>query len=180
MAFDLSSLPVSGSALIGMALYAGASVLAGQEIGARMIERSGWHQNCAHAIQDHLTREERPRREMPPTDCNALIGRFHPELQMLCWEFGNPDLGGPAAEARRQAERARERLAEERRQRAWENAGSRCTCAANDYLQSKLLPLGLYAGTARFVSVPAVEDQHGTLVRALNGPVCAANREIGG
>lgn len=174
--FDLSTLPVSGSLIIGCALYAGASIVAGQVVGARTIDKSGWVELCELSIRDafngEIDRRKRDEALVPETDCDSLIGRWHPELNRLCRGLGNPDLGGPGARAAREAERL-ERQAEDRAlAQAATGAGSSCQCAAAVYRRESLIALAVYAGSARAYTPPRVANMTTALQDALEEPIC--------
>ncbi len=156
--FDLLTLPVSGSLIIGCALYAAASVIGGQVAGARTIEKSGWVEDCADWISEafhaEIAKKKRDDALVPETDCDSLIGVWHPELNRLCRELGNPDLGGPGARVAREAERL-ERAAEDRAlSQAADGAGSQCECAASVYRRQNMIALAFYAGSARGYTPP--------------------------
>lgn len=78
--FDLGQLPVSGSFILSCALYAGASIVAGQVIGARTVERSDWPMICETSIradvQAQIDARRREAQIVPETDCENLIGRW--------------------------------------------------------------------------------------------------------
>lgn len=175
--FDLSTLPVPGSLFIGGALYACASIIAGQVIGERTIQKSGWEVLCEHSIKDAFHAEsERKKREdalVPQTDCQSLVGRWHPDLSRLCSEVGNPDLGGPAMRGAREAERLERELEDRQMAQAASGAGSRCECAAAVYRRENMLALGLYAGSARTYTPPQVANMEAGLGEALAQPICA-------
>ena len=165
---DLGRLPVDGGFLLGVALYAGASLLGGQLVAGRMVELAGWRPACEARIQASIVARtpaaERPR----PTDCAAKLGWLHPDIARLCHQFGNPDLEGPAEQARKL------RRAAEARRLEWEaaGAGSRCECAGLVYAREAMIPFAIYAGSARLISLPEVEAMEGGLRAALDAPAC--------
>lgn len=169
---SLSKIPLSGGFLLALAAYILVSLLAGQEIGERMVDKSGWYGSCQSVIQRDIRDRAPISVPQAPTDCNSTFGWLHPDIGRLCNEFGNPDLRGPNGRALDEAERLRKEREAERRARAAEGAASRCECATNLYLQEEMVALGLYAGTARLVSRPAVRDQLGELTQRLYTPTC--------
>lgn len=178
MTLDTSSLPVSGNFLMSLLLYAGVSVMAGQGIAARMIDKSDWVALCETAIKDQartFTRAAPPPKKR--TDCDARFGRLHRDVQQLCWLFGNPDLELPAEKAERLWEE-RQRKTENARLRRMANAAtSTCGCAAAQYARDNLVPLAVHAGTLRFYTPAAVAHQAGALEEAKDAQPCA---RIGG
>ncbi|WP_143025706.1 hypothetical protein [Paracoccus isoporae] len=169
MPLDTSSLPISGGGLLALALYAGASLWAGQLVGQREIERSGWVEACDAGLRAELADQLASRSARPDARCSSVIGRWHPDLARLCQQVGNPDLAGAA---RRAEQHARE-LENRRLSRAAAGARGRCQCAKDVYLQERLIALGLYAGSARLVSLAPVSGMEGELRRNLSGPYCS-------
>ena len=72
--FDLSNLPISGGFVLGVALYAGASMLAGQLVPERTIQRSGWMSSCEAGLRAEIETRKPPKRIAPKTDCQSMIG----------------------------------------------------------------------------------------------------------
>lgn len=172
--FDLSSLPVSGNVLIAAVLYAGVSVYAGQEVATRSIDKSGWHYRCERSLRSDLARQMPKASALTPKrDCESRIGRFHPELSRLCWQYGNPDLSLPAERARQQAEAAANAARRAILADAVKDVGSRCSCASALWRREALIPLGIHAGTARMITLPGIRDREAGLARALETPLCA-------
>jgi hypothetical protein len=128
--FDFSQLPVSGSFILACGLYVGASLYGGQVVGSRTIEHSEWPKTCAAGVKADIDARKRPDRVLPKTDCHSVFGWLHPDIGRACAQYGNPDLGGPAAKATREAERRRREFEERRLARAASKADSRCGCAA--------------------------------------------------
>ena len=174
---DPSSFPVSGSAILGLVAYAGVSLLGGQLVATRQAEQLEWQPRCEAGLQAEIADRQRPRRALPQTDCSSVVGRWHPDLERLCRQYGNPDLGGPAAEAERELLRRKRAIEDRRLARAAAETGNRCACAARVYARDHLLSLGLYAGTARLISLPGVTGMESGLRQALGSPYCQAARE---
>lgn len=178
--FDLSTFPVSGGLLIGGALYAVASLGAGQVVGARTIAMSGWIEDCESEVAQFFENEIITRQEeealVPDTDCGSVVGKWHPTLSQLCWELGNPDLGnlgGVDAKVAREAEQRARDLERRQLEDAAKGAGSQCGCAAAVYRRENMIGLAVYAGTARLVTLPHVENMESGLQAALGEPICA-------
>lgn len=177
--FDLSSLPVSGSFLLSCALYAGASIVAGQVISARMIERAGWPATCETALKTGIAAQKRSAPVVPDTRCDTVFGWLHPDVDRLCTHFGNPDLAGPGAQAAREAERRMREARNRDLDRAAAGAGSQCACAASLYRRETMIGWGVHAGSARMISTPQVADMRTGLRQSLGSPACAALTEGG-
>lgn len=178
--FDLSSLPIPGTLIIGGVLYASASIMAGHLVGARTIARMDWVADCEARVQDYFKAEVDRRHQedslVPPTDCDSLIGRWHPDLKRLCQELGNPDasmLGGYDVQVARKAEEEARQLERRQLEAAAAGAGSQCECAAAVYAREHLIALALYAGSARMFTPPQVENMESGLHEALSTPLCA-------
>lgn len=171
--FDLSQLGLSGSFLVSCVLYAGASVVAGQVIVARVIEKSDWAQACEEGLQANIQAQKRPEPVVPDTHCDTVFGWLHPDVNRLCAQVGNPDLAGPGGRAAREAERQMREYENRRLERAAAAAGSTCACAATVYRRETLIGWGVYAGSARMISTPQVEGMRSGLQQALGAPACA-------
>lgn len=171
--FDLSQLPISGSFLVSCALYAGASLVAGQVIAARVIDKSDWAVFCEASLQAGIKAQQRPEPVVPDTRCDTLVGWLHPDVNRLCAQFGNPDLAGPGARVMRETERQIREAENRRLERAAAAAGSTCGCAAALYRREAMVGWGVYAGSARMISTPQVEGMRSGLQQALSAPACA-------
>lgn len=176
--FDFSQLPLSGSFVLSCALYTGVSIVAGQVIAARTIERSGWEEFCETTVRGDLRAQIQPEPVVPNTRCDALIGWVHGDVNRLCNQFGNPDLAGPGARAAREAERLIREQKNARLRRAAEGAGSLCACAGRVYARETIMGWGLYAGSARLISTPRVAGMNIGLNEALSSPFCAGMSEV--
>lgn len=181
--FDLSSFPVSGSLLIGGALYAVASLGAGQVVGARTIDKSGWVENCQSWIEESFRSEidvlEEQESLIPEVSCDSVIGKWHPAASQFCRELkelGVPDfseLGGYDVQAAKTAEARARDLERRQLEAAAKGAGSQCSCAAAVYRREHMIGLAIYAGTARLVTLPQVENMESGLQATLGEPICA-------
>lgn len=177
--FDLSALPIPGTLIVGCVLYAGASVVAGQVVGARTIAQLGWVEDCQTWIEDSFQSEIDAREEeeslVPKTDCNSIVGGIHPAVRKLCQELNNPDLGklgGVDAEAARRAERRARELERQQLEDAARGAGESCACAAAVYRREHMIAFALYSGTARLFTPPHIANMESSLQEALSEPVC--------
>ena len=173
MAFDTSNLPINGGLVLALALYTGASVLGGQVVGTRTIERSDWGATCVASIRSELVERRAPKTFIPKKNCDTTLGWLHPEINKLCLQLGNPDLNGPAAKAAEEAEAEARKQIEDQLNKMAAGAGSRCDCAARGYVQGHMIPLALYAGSGRLISLPSVTGLRGELVQSLNSSTCS-------
>jgi len=173
MPFDTSNMPISGSVILAVVLYAGVSFFGtGQLIAKRTIETSDWGKTCQSALQAEISTRREPVTIIPRTDCNSLLGGFMPELGALCNQYGNPDLSGGTTAMLREQERQRREAEDRRIALAASQTGSKCDCAASVVTQDSL-NWALYAGSARLISPPAVTDNlNSELTRALNSSYC--------
>ena len=177
--FDTSALPIGGSTLLGLLAYAGLSVLAGQEIAEREVVISGWPQRCEAALKGNLEAQRQPA--PPPkakTDCVSRFGWLHRDVGRLCLQYNNPDLELPAEKAARLARAHASDLHNRRIEAAKRGVGSQCGCALRVYQRENLLGLGLYAGSARMISLPGAADREGGLRAALTQQ-CASSGGLG-
>ncbi|MEO1193310.1 MAG: hypothetical protein AAFY02_16225 [Pseudomonadota bacterium] len=174
MPFESTFSNLGGGALLAAAIYAGASLWAGQLIGERSIERIGWQNSCTAGIKADLEATRRPQSSVPPATCSGTIGLLHPDLNALCRGLGDPDLNGPARRAEREFNRQRRELENRRLSAAAAKAGSMCACAENAYLSEELISLGIHAGTARLITPASVKRLEAELRQALAAPQCQA------
>ncbi|MEL7444259.1 MAG: hypothetical protein AAGK02_00405 [Pseudomonadota bacterium] len=172
--FDKSSLPVPATLLGALILYFAASAIAGQVIATRTIDKSAWHVTCADGIKAAARPPSVPKTITPQRRCTSTIGIFHRDLARLCLKFGDPDFNEQARRLEREARARKKALADQRVARAAASAGTRCRCAANVYKAEQMIPLAIYAGSARQISLPPVEDLEDGLRQALATPRCQA------
>lgn len=176
---DWSALAFSRGVVIGGAFYALASVVGGQVIGARTIDKIGWLDDCESWIKQSFQNEIDSREEeeslVPKTDCDSVFGTIHPAIRKLCQDLNNPDLGnigGFTTSAVRDAEQSARDLERRQLETAAKGAGSQCECAAAVYRRENMIGLAVYAGTARLVTLPHVENMTSSLQEALSEPIC--------
>ncbi|WP_299962285.1 hypothetical protein [uncultured Roseobacter sp.] len=177
MAIDTNGMPISGNVLLAIGAFALASIVAGQLMGARMIEKAEWPQLCPAILKAEAPVPDRFERKTPTMHCDDTVSIFGAEARELCHIFGNPDLNGQTAKLEKEAYDRKQVLAEQRRAKIARHAGSRCDCAANTYLQDNWWQLGLYAGTARQVSLSSVTGMKAELRQTLVTPHCASLAE---
>lgn len=174
MPFDQVIPPIgAGLFLTGAAYVAFATLVSGQVIGQRTMEKSDWIPRCEQALV-LATKQNAPNLQTPvPTpDCNSIIGIFAgPDGQQLCniMEplFQNP-LADQIAEQNQKLKDAHNRRVEDTAERAV----SQCTCAMNVQLEDRM-PWALYAGSARLITPSKIRNLDAELFDALSSPVCA-------
>lgn len=174
MPFETSLPQIGGGAFLAVLAYAASSLWAGQEIGERMIERSGWTPTCEAGIQADLDAERTPKHHVPEARCSDQIGWLHPELLKFCLKLRDPDFNAGQRRAEEEYHRRKRQLEDLRIGNAAAKAGSMCACAKNVYLSEEFLSLGLYAGTVRLITPSPVEDLEQGLRQSLATPQCQA------
>jgi len=173
MSLQQSNLPVGGGVVLAVGLYALASVLVGQGIGQRMIDKSGWSVNCPDQLEARVAPVPKTTRRVPKRECSNVFGWIDPSLNQLCHQFGNPDFNADAARIEREARERAKALHQQQLNKIRGAAGSRCDCATTTYLQDNWLQLGLYAGSARQIALSSVSGMEGELRQSVNAPHCA-------
>lgn len=172
--FAENTLPIGGGLLVGLLAYAGVSAfVTGPMIGSRMIEMSGWYENCPAALRAEAQAQTSPGQVIPRTDCASLIGSIMPELGALCHQYGNPDFGGPMSEMMREQERLRREAEERRLNAAASRSSSACSCAANVLLEEDRVAFALHAGSARLITPPEIASLENSLERARRRSSCS-------
>lgn len=171
MPFDMNNGVTGGGVALSLVAYGFLSAYAtGPTIITREAQKIGWHGQCmAHVEAKILERAPKPD-IIPNLDCNALMGGlFGSQSHELC------RLIDPFTNMADQINRRKERAAEFARQRLIEKAqqsGSACSCAVTSFTSQNRLNVGLYAGTARFVTPLAIQNLKGSLMTHLNSPIC--------
>ncbi|WP_299500471.1 hypothetical protein [uncultured Roseobacter sp.] len=177
MAIDTNGMPISGNVLLAIGAFALASIVAGQIMGARMIDKADWPKLCPAILAAEAPMPERFERKTPTMRCDDTVSIFGAEAKELCHIFGNPDFNGQTAQLEKEAYDRKQSLAEQRRAKIARHAGSRCDCASSTYLQDNWWQLGLYAATARQVSLSSVTGMNTELPQTLVNPHCASLAE---
>ena len=181
MPFDPQTLPVGGGVLVAGLIYAGASYfVTGPLIGERMIAKSDWSQSCEVSLAAQIETQRTPPKIIPKTDCSSLLGRWMPELNRLCQQYGNPDFGGPTVEVLRQQESQRQEAEARRLAQVAANSGSRCSCATAVFVEEQRVSLALYAGSGRLITPAPIQNLKSSLTTALHAPLCALDGSVTG
>lgn len=169
------SLPITGSALLMVILYALISLfVTGPLVGERMVEKLDWGAQCARNIRAELEAIEPPILSTPKLGCNEAFGwMFGREGAQFCNRHGNMFSDNPVNRMLESAENAQRAAQQQRMNFAASRAGSRCECAVTTTLESRRIPFALHAGSARLITPSSVRLLESDLVSSLNTPACA-------
>lgn len=173
---DSGSLPITGGALLAAALYAGVSLfITGPLVGERMAAKMDWAGQCAGNIRAEVQAQESgTSATLPRFGCNETFGLLHGDAGMrFCQKHGHYFDDNPINRALDRLERAKREAQQKRMEYAASRAGSRCDCAVTTTLESRRIPLAIYAGTARLVTPPSIKLLASDLATSLNTPACA-------
>lgn len=174
MTIEVSTLPGGSGLVLSIAAYVGLSFLAGQEIGDRMIDKSGWHVECETAIHAEIESRRTPRSIVPERRCSDMVIWLPKEFRELCDAVGNPDINAPARRAEERLQKQQQALENKRLQRLADKAGTQCGCAVNVFKQDNMMSLALYAGSARMITPSPVDSLDQSLALALGTQQCQA------
>ncbi len=176
MPIDFSNFPISPSIFLGVGIYATVSAFGtGPFVNGRELVKMNWPAICKTNLQEAIfsQRKESPASAILNFDCQSTFGLFFGrDGKDLCRNYGNFKIPIPGVNALREQER-RVREAENRRiERAASQAGSRCECASAVYQAEQIIPLAIYAGSARLIIPSQVRNIQSELNRALRSPQC--------
>lgn len=168
MPLDLQSPASGGSVTAWAAIYAALSLyVTGPLVGERTIDRLGWMDNCSRALTQRATPTE-PSQNMPPLNCQGVLGWMGDQARAFCQHYGNPtlpDIRGLTLESSHRSDAER-----------WlglrDENSSKCQCAANVTLSRERVAFALYAGSARLISPAPVRTLSQELETSLNSAVC--------
>jgi hypothetical protein len=169
------SLPITGGAVLAVALYAGVSLfVTGPLIGGRMVEKMDWAGQCAGQIRAEVeAREPEASATLPRLGCE-IFGVWHGEAGMsFCAKHGHVFEDNPVNRTIERLERAKREAQQKRMDYAASRAASRCDCAVTTTLENRRVSFAIYAGTARLVSPPSIIALGSDLATSLNTPACA-------
>ncbi|OXT01632.1 hypothetical protein B7H23_01280 [Notoacmeibacter marinus] len=169
---DISNLPVTGGVIVGALVYGAISLSAtGPLVGERLIEKTGWQQQCQARLIRELERNQTPPDFVPKLDCSSVFGLFGREGRQLCQTYGNFEL--PLFD---QLNAHQQQLAEANRKRLENSAAktsSRCACAEAFVLEKRRTDFALHAGSLRLIEPAPVTALDHELNTALHTPACA-------
>lgn len=176
MPIDFSNFPISSSVFLGAGIYAVVSAFGtGPLVSDRELVKMNWPAICEANLQKDIfsRRKQPPASVIPNFDCQSTFGAFFGrDGKDLCRNYGNFKIPIPGANALREQER-RAREAENRRiECAASKANSRCECASAVYQAEQIIPLAIYAGSARLIIPSQVRNIQSELNRALRSPQC--------
>lgn len=180
MSVSIESFPGGGGVLLALALCAGAALLAGQEIGSREIAGLNWLEKCRETLLAVVPREEIKPPHIPVRRCADQVmipGQLGAAARDLCHIFGNPDANAVEREIALKAYKKKRAAQEKARKAIAATAGTQCGCAEATFKTQNMFHLGVYAGTARFVTLPSIENMEQSLKIALGTPQCQALSE---
>lgn len=177
MPIDFSNFPISASVFLGVGIYAAVSAFGtGPLVNDRELEKMNWPAICEANLQDAIfsQREQAPVSAIPNFDCQSVFGVFFGRNgKDLCRNYGNFEIPIPGASILREQERRAHEAEDRRIKRAASQAGSRCECASAVYQAEQIVPLAVYAGSARLIIPSQVRNIQSELNRALRSPQCA-------
>lgn len=177
MSFDPTGLPVGGPIVLTGLAYAVFSLLVGAGIvSERVIEKSGWRQQCERSVVQMVKRDVPRLQSAPPKlNCKNAVGVFTGKNNTDSDTFCNVvdlflDLS-PTRQIEDQNRRLRENY-KNRVANAAASAGSKCACASH-VVQSERVPWAILAGSWRMVKPSELNNLDAKLLAALNSPLCA-------
>lgn len=177
MPLDLQG-PLSGGkiAFAGLAYIGACLYITGPLVGERTIARSNWAAECETLQSVDVGARKMPSVSTPQLDCRSLLGWLGSQGREVCDTYGNPKVDLSILdelETQRQRLRA---LRQEQLAQKVAHSKSRCVCAVTVTLDRHRTSLGLYAGTARLVTPPAIRNLSSELHASLRSPLCAPEK----
>ncbi len=173
MPLDLpSSLSGGKTALAGLIYIGSCLYVAGPLVGERTIARSNWDVQCETLLKAESAAPETPRALMPRLDCRSLLGWLGNQGREVCDTYGNPTLDLQGLGEFGAAQRHLQEIHQEQFHQKLALNPSRCTCAVTATLERQRISFGLYAGTARLVTPPAIRNLSSELHSSLRSPLC--------
>lgn len=180
MSVSIESFPGGGGVVLAVALCAGAALLAGQEIASREIANLNWLERCRETLLAVVQREEIKPPRIPVRRCadHVMIpGQLGAAARDLCHMFGNPDANAAEREIVLEAYEKKRAAQDKARKAIAATAGTQCGCAEATFKTKYAIQLGAYTATARFVTLPPIENMQHYLEIALGTPQCQALAE---
>lgn len=169
---DTGSFALGG---IGLAILAYAGVMAfiaGPEIGRRTIEAQNWPQICKRTIIRQSQPETPSGSNLPRINlCRTFFGLYGQQGQDYCDVHEN-FWNGPFDQVLNLAEQKKRAAHKWRMDRATEDSTEKCQCAQSLTLERKRLDFALYAGSARIITPPSIQNLQSELKSALSSPRC--------
>ncbi len=172
---DGSGLPISGGVIVAGLIYAGVSMfVTGPVVGERIIDKSGWDQQCKAALKSEIIAQSPAPSFTPKLNCNAILGLFGSQGQELCSMYDGAL--SPFTNQLQELETRNQAFQQRRITQAISQTKNRCDCAAALTLEQKRTALAIYAGSIRLVSPPAIKNLKSELTTSLRSPRCEATR----
>ena len=177
MPFDNPAPQIGGPiVLTGLAYVVFSLLVGGGIVSGRMIEKSGWQQQCERVVVQAV-KNEAPKLQSVPLklNCKNAVGIFidgySSDADAFC---GVVDLFLDQSPARQIENQNRKLKAayNKRVAKAATSAGSKCACASH-VVQSDRMPWAIYAGSWRMVKPSELNNLDAKLSAALISPLCA-------
>lgn len=169
---DIGSYPVSGGAVLGVAVYALISAFGtGQIVGERLIEQSNWQQQCERQITSEIRSNQQARPVLPELNCNSVFGQFFGrEGAQFCERYS--DVKIPFADTITQHQNRLANANEQRLANAVSKSSSQCGCASALTLEKNRIDFAIYAGSLRVLTPAPVQNLQASLQTSLHSPQC--------
>lgn len=162
--------PIGISALVYSLVMA---FIIGPEIGKRTIEARHWSKICPTTIARKAEAEAGPVNQIPQFDvCMMMFGLYGDDGEQYCRMHGD-FWNGPANKLLDGVNQKNRQLQEWRIDRATVDSQDRCSCASNLTLEKNRVSFAIYAGTARMVTPPSIDNLQSELKSSLSSSRCA-------
>lgn len=172
--FDTSNTPISGGTVLGLVIYGTLSLfVTGPIVSERLIEKSGWLENCPEAIRAEIEAQRPQPFRLPNITCSDIFGLYGDDGREYCDYYGDYEIPIPFAGLIEKFQNvAAERHDRHVAQQA-AKAGSRCSCAAVVTQERKRIDFAISAGTARLITPVSVQNLDASLAQGLRAPECS-------
>ncbi|MFN3171248.1 MAG: hypothetical protein ACE37E_11205 [Hyphomicrobiales bacterium] len=168
---------------IGLAVvaYAAFSVfVSGPELGQRTINLvHDWPRICQQGIEARAQPQEAPEISMPNINvCRMIFGIYGSDGQAYCdmhghyFDSGASDFLGTLGDIADALDAPRRTLEQELQDQAIADAPDRCSCATNQVLTNNRYAFAWFAGSARLITPPSIDNLQSELRAALSSPQC--------
>ncbi len=157
---ETGGLPIGGSLMVAVLLYAGVSVFGtGPLIGERLAQKQNWAWQCKKMVVSESTNNGN---EVLPSQACGVANIIGPGWSKLC------------ADAMRPIEELKRQQLHKARRAMLPKAKSRCGCAVNEFIAKNRVSLGLMAGSLTVISPASVSSNiDAELQTGLRSPACS-------
>ena len=171
---ESTSNPVFGKVGLSALFYGGLMLFViGPEIAHRTINTMNWSQICARLVEQKAQQSQPPSTSLGKIDmCRLFFGLYGRQGEDYCRMHG-PTINGPVNKVIGLVEGQKDRLREWRMEQATGDADTQCTCASSYVRETHRVSWAFYAGTARAITPPALQNLPNELTLALSTPQCA-------